>query len=134
MMTKKTALCLNCLLVLIIFLSPGVGITHEWMAPKSAAEIKNPIVRNSDSVQRGKVIYQDNCASCHGDEIKGLSAQEAGLTVDTPNLKKRILTHSDGDFFWKIQHGREEMPSFSDSLTDKETWEVINYIRHEAEK
>lgn len=121
-------------LVLVLSFFVGVVFAHEWMAPKSAAEIKNPIAMDDDSIQRGKAIYFDNCASCHGDSVEGMSAQEAGLGADTPNLKKRLLTHTDGDFFWKIQNGRGDMPSFSDSLSDKETWEVINYIRDEAEE
>lgn len=121
-------------LVLVLSFFVGVVFAHEWMAPKSAAEIKNPIAMDDDSIQRGKAIYFDNCASCHGDSVEGMSGQEAGLGADTPNLKKRLLTHTDGDFFWKIQNGRGDMPSFTDSLTDEDTWEVINYIRDEAEE
>lgn len=120
-------------LILVLSFFVGMVSAHEWMAPKTAAEVKNPIALDDGSIQRGKAIYVDNCASCHGDNVEGLSAKEAGLEANTPNLKKRLLTHTDGDFFWKIQNGRGDMPSFSDSLTDKDTWEVINYIRDEAE-
>lgn len=108
------------------------GIAHEWMAPQKAAEIKNPVVMEDKSIQRGKDIYVQNCATCHGDGIEGRTDAEAGLEMGPPDLKKRISTHSDGDFFWKIQNGRGDMPAFAGDLTENETWDVINYIRDEA--
>lgn len=108
-------------------------IAHDWMAPKAAAEFKNPIVLDQESTLRGRQAYLDNCAACHGDNLEGLKAEEAGLDIDTPNLRQRLKTHSDGDFFWKINEGRGEMPSFKEVLSDNEKWHIINYIRKEAE-
>jgi mono/diheme cytochrome c family protein len=108
------------------------GAAHEWMAPKHAANTKNPVALVENSVMNGKESYLDNCATCHGDNIEGLEAKLVGLEMSPPNLKTRIGTHSDGDFFWKIQEGRGSMPSFKDDLSDKEIWSIINYIRREA--
>ena len=120
----------------ILFLIVGFftieGMAHGWMAPKKAANIKNPIALNDKSTERGKEVYNQNCAACHGDNIEGLAAEAAGLEMSPPNLKKRLRTHSDGDFFWKIKEGRGDMPSFNDDLSDEQVWEVINYIRGEA--
>jgi mono/diheme cytochrome c family protein len=107
-------------------------IAHGWMAPKDAAEIKNPIVMDAGSTTRGKEAYLDNCAACHGENLEGLKGEDAGLDNDAPNLKSRLQTHSDGDFFWKINEGRGEMPSFKDELSDEEKWHIINYIREES--
>ncbi len=128
----KTFLSMGFLLLIANFFAVE-GIAHEWMAPKDAADIKNPIALNDTSVAKGKKSYSQNCASCHGDNLEGLSAEASGLEMASPNLKKRIKSHSDGDFFWKIQRGRGDMPSFADELSDDQTWEVINYIRSEAE-
>ena len=108
-------------------------MAHSWMAPKEAAEIKNPIVLDAESARKGKEAYLDLCAACHGDNLEGLKDEEAGLDIDTPNLKQRLKTHTDGDFFWKINEGRGEMPSFKDELSDDEKWQIIYYIRQEAE-
>jgi len=120
------------LTLLIIGILTVNGMAHEWMAPKEAAEVKNPVAMEMESISRGKAVYLDNCAACHGDNIDGLSAQSVGLKTSPPNLKKRIKTHSDGDFFWKIQEGRREMPAFKDTLSEDESWEVLNYIRSEG--
>lgn len=108
-------------------------MAHGWMAPKEAAEMKNPIVLDTASARKGKEAYLDNCATCHGENLEGLKADEAGLDIDSPNLKERLKTHTDGDFFWKINEGRGEMPPFKDGLSDEEKWQIINYIRKEAE-
>ncbi len=107
----------------------NTSIAHEWMAPKRIADAKNPIKMSSASIEKGKISYTQNCAVCHSNNLEGLPAEKVGLEMDSPNLKKRIRTHSDGDFFWKIQEGRGEMPSFMNDLSHEDTWHVINYIR-----
>ena len=123
-------------IVLSGFLLVGVAtievIAHGWMAPKEAAEMKNPVVLDAESARKGKEAYLDNCAACHGENLEGLRAEEAGLDIDTPNLKQRLRTHTDGDFFWKINEGRGEMPAFKDELSDESKWHIINYIKHES--
>ena len=111
----------------------GFAVAHEWMAPKKASKIKNPNPYGSESVNRGKEIYLDNCAACHGEGAKGLKAREIGTTKDAPNLRNRLATHTDGDFFWKIQEGRGEMPSFKEGLERAEVWDVINFLKPENE-
>jgi mono/diheme cytochrome c family protein len=128
----KTMVSWSILLLMIGFFTTE-GIAHGWMAPKKAANVKNPVVLDNKSIERGRELYSRNCAACHGDNIEGLDAEAAGLEMSPPNLKKRLRTHSDGDFFWKIKEGRGDMPSFNDDLSDNQVWQTINYIRSEAE-
>jgi mono/diheme cytochrome c family protein len=107
----------------------GMAMAHEWMAPKQAGEVQNPIPFSAESSESGRQVYLENCATCHGENAEGLMAAKADLTTDTPDLKKRLATHSDGDFFWKIEEGRGEMPSFKGELEAQEIWEVIHYIK-----
>lgn len=108
-------------------------MAHGWMAPADEGKRVNPVQLDNDSMARGRIVYVNNCAVCHGETIEGTDPKESGLELATPDLKKRLLTHTDGDFFWKIMNGRGEMPSFNDQLSDTEVWDVINYIRSEAE-
>lgn len=102
---------------------------HEWMAPKKAANQQNPVSATVESVQQGEELFIINCAYCHGEKASGMSADEAGLKTSSPNLVKRLSNHTDGDFFWKIQHGRGEMPPFKDDLQDADIWNIINFIK-----
>jgi mono/diheme cytochrome c family protein len=121
------------ILLLMVGFFTMEAMAHGWMAPKKAANVKNPVALNDKSVERGKEVYSQNCAACHGNNIEGLEAEAAGLEMSPPNLKKRLRTHSDGDFFWKIKEGRGDMPSFNDDLSDSQIWQTINYIRSEVE-
>ncbi len=119
-------------LLVALCLTTGIAIAHEWMAPERFGKTQNPVQMTAESIAKGKELFLDNCAVCHGDTGVGLSAKEAGLEKNTPNLKKRLSTHSDGDFFWKIQTGRGEMPGFKEDLNDQEIWDVINFIKSET--
>ena len=123
------------MIVWVLFLSLYVfeSRAHDWMAPPEAAKKNNPVAASQDSVDRGKDVYLMSCASCHGEKLEGLEAEAVGLATNTPDLKKRLKTHSDGDFFWKIQNGKGDMPSFQEDLSETQIWDVINYIRSETE-
>lgn len=114
------------------------GVAHQamapdmWMAPEQEAHLENPVPAETSSVTRGREIFLQNCSACHGENAEGLDAQAVGLEKSPPNLKERIKMHPDGDFFWKIKEGRDEMPSFEEALTGEEIWDVINHIREEA--
>ncbi len=120
-------------LFILVFWGAVGSMAHEWMAPEAEGKRPNPVVYDEKSIERGKPIYFDNCAACHGENIAGMKAEDTGLQMDSPNLKKRLLTHTDGDFFWKIQNGRGDMPAFKEDLTEEQIWDVINYIRSESE-
>ena len=126
-----------------VFIAMGLhaneGLAHKsmdpdmWMAPEQQAHAENPVPVDKNSVVRGKKLFLQNCSVCHGENAEGLDAQSVGLEKSPPNLKEGIKMHPDGDFFWKIQEGRGDMPSFNDDLSEGQIWEIINYIRSEAE-
>jgi len=100
--------------------------------------------RNASQVTAGKVIYDANCASCHGPDLEG-----------QPNWKSRNLNgrmpappHDDTGHTWhhpdEILVGitkigvhppygppgyESDMPAFGGTLTDQQIWEVIAYIK-----
>ena len=115
--------------ILLLFLFSAKGFAHQWMAPKEFSDQKNPFDMTDNSINIGKETYLNYCKLCHGNNAEGNKAKTIGLKKDPPNLKQRIKNHSDGDFFWKIQNGREEMPSFKDLLKSDKIWHVINYIK-----
>jgi mono/diheme cytochrome c family protein len=125
--------------VVIMGLYANKGLAHQsmdpdmWMAPEQEAHAVNPVPADHSSVERGKKLFLQICSACHGENAEGLNAQILGLDKSPPNLKERIKMHPDGDFYWKIQEGRGDMPSFKDDLNDEQIWEVINYIRSEAD-
>jgi len=107
----------------------------SWKAPHSAWKKKNPIPMSPSSIQAGHSIFSQNCEACHGASGKGNGPTGAFLNPHPANLTKASFwTQTDGAIFWKITHGHSPMPSFRDSLSRTQRWNVINYMRHEFDK
>lgn len=115
-------------ILFFMLLNERIVSAHEWMAPKIAAQLQNPVPFTHASIDKGNKIFEQMCAHCHGLNAQGKSGKSIGLKENPPNLPKRLKTHSAGDIHWKIKNGREEMPSFKDDLSDDEIWDIVNYI------
>ena len=107
----------------------------SWKAPHSAWKKKNPVPMSPASIQAGQAIFSQNCEACHGSNGKGDGPTGAFLNPHPANLTKASFwAQTDGAIFWKITHGHSPMPSFRDSLSRKQRWNVINYLRHAFNK
>ena len=102
-------------------------------APKDAARQANPVAFTAESQTRGKVYYNNYCLACHGKDARGDGVTGTSLKPPPPDLWKSKKSHTDGDFFWKIQNGRGDMPSFKEDLSDEQVWDIINFIKHGPE-
>jgi mono/diheme cytochrome c family protein len=115
--------------LLILWLSGNPSFAHNWIAPKNEANTQNPIPQSQNSVNEGEKLFNNLCSYCHGKQAKGLDTSKTGLTKKTPNLLKRLSSHSDGDFHWKIRTGKGEMPPFENEVLNDEIWHIINYLK-----
>ncbi len=77
----------------------------------------------------GAVVYQKNCAFCHGLPQQPASAASKGMFPHAPQLFTQQETVTDdpaGVTFWKVKNGIRltGMPSFAGALTDDQMWQV----------
>lgn len=86
------------------------------------------------SIKRGKVVYEANCASCHmekGEGIEGVFpplAKSDYLMADKKRSIKQVLLGAKGKMVVNGITYEGEMPA--SGLIDKETADVLNYIRN----
>jgi mono/diheme cytochrome c family protein len=130
--------------VLGVSLAAGVNIHYirhqidrvdSWRAPASAASKTNPIPLTQVSVQAGESIFSQNCQACHGADGTGDGPTGAFLNPHPANLTTASFwSQGEGAIFWKITHGHSPMPSFRDSLSRKQRWEVINYLHKQFDQ
>lgn len=106
----------------------GAAAAH-WMAPEDAAKRKNPVTSSAASIERGKKLFQANCASCHGVGGKGDGPAGAALNPKPADLTAMAGQHPDGDFAWKIEHGRGAMPAWKATLSEAQIWDTVNFIQ-----
>jgi len=118
-------------MAMIIFSSAHLS-AHSWMAPSHEAIQSDPRPTDQQSIESGQALFAAFCAQCHGADGQGLPATTTQIGSDTPNLPKRLKSHSAGDFHWKIRTGRGEMPAFEKELSVDEIWDIVHFIRSKA--
>jgi mono/diheme cytochrome c family protein len=96
-----------------------------------AQKLKNPVPSDGASIEEGRKLYLRHCASCHGGSGKGDGSM--ALAGGTPaNLTDEAWDHgsSDGEIYVVIRDGTSsDMESYKDKLTEKQMWQLVNYIR-----
>jgi mono/diheme cytochrome c family protein len=121
------------ILASLAFVVRGVAADDEkpWVAPEAAKQVKNPVPVNPESLAAGAQLFHENCAPCHGETGKGDGDTGKIIKKKPANFTdaKLMSEETDGSLFWKMGEGRGPMPSWKDELSDKERWQLVNYIR-----
>ena len=100
--------------------------------------------RNASQVASGKALYERHCASCHGANLEGQPAWRTRL----PTGRMPAPPHDDSGHTWHhaddILFGitksglappygppgyQSDMPAFGSTLSDREIWDVLAYIK-----
>jgi mono/diheme cytochrome c family protein len=118
-------------------MGPGSGMMarHHATIPAEYSGQNNPVAADEASISRGAEIYEDECATCHGDE--GMGDGQAGTSLDPlpAPLSHTGRMLADDYLYWRISEGGSEapfnsaMPPWKRILDEDERWDVINYLR-----
>jgi mono/diheme cytochrome c family protein len=124
-----------------LLLGIATAMSLRAMALLAADDPTKPNPDDPARVGRGKVVYDQHCASCHGAKLEG-----------QPNWRKRLpggrvpapphdptghtWHHSDKQLFEMTKIGpaglapgyQSDMPGFKDVLSDADIWAVLSYI------
>ncbi len=111
------------LMIVILFLITFLG---AYITKAAAAEKGN--------AEAGKKIYDAKCSLCHGAAGKGDGP--AGATKATDFTDKAKMNKSDDELFKSISDGVKgtAMMGYAGSLSEKERWDVIAYMRAFSKK
>ena len=106
------------LTIVCLALAAGGCITR---APQPAASTAGATPR---------VLYERNCAQCHGPQGQGTQLG----TMKTPPLNSgAALTDTDEKFFKQISDGGNGMIPFKYTLDDKQINDLVRFIREEIQ-
>ena len=97
----------------------------------AGAPLVNPVPQTVTSVDRGAVLYQANCARCHGVDGLGGGIDSDTTELPPPNLRSGHLDqHTDADVYTWISSGLPGgMPAWSGQLSETDRWDLVNYLR-----
>lgn len=90
------------------------------------------LAAESEDLQRGKSLYRQRCAECHGMEGKGDGAKAPFLSPRPGNLVSAATSaKSDPELLKIIANGkpRTAMPPWNGTLSPEEQRVVLQYIR-----
>lgn len=119
--------------ILLIFIGFPAFVNAQdtsWKAPDKADTAQNPFTITKKFIALGQNTFKANCVTCHGSKGKGHGPAAIALNPKPANLQSKFVQkESNGALFWKISTGRKGMPSWEKSLSNKQKWAVITYIR-----
>ncbi|HOK51139.1 MAG TPA: cytochrome c [Bacteroidales bacterium] len=120
---RKRVILFSTLLLFAI-----AGRAEEWQVPADKEKRTSPYLFDEQMRKKGEDIFKRSCASCHG--MPGQGNNIRSLVPIPPDLaEKKVQQQSDGAIFYKITVGRGAMPSFKNSLTEQERWQVVAFLR-----
>ncbi len=116
--------------------APTQKTTAYDAIPVQAAREPNPVKATPESIARAQKWWTLDCAMCHGKEGngKGETARDMKLTpvdfTDPATLKGR----TDGELFYIIKNGYQDMPPEGPRVKTEENWDLVNYVRSLSKK
>jgi mono/diheme cytochrome c family protein len=115
---------------------PRHNIADQWGVPEPYKSMTNPPPVTQDTIARGKMVFGQNCVSCHGSS--GLGDGEAAPTLKPPAgnlawLSDMPLVKWNAFMYWTIAEGGVQfgtaMPAFKNTLSKDDIWAVTAYIQ-----
>lgn len=102
-------------------------------APGEASGPLNPLSSDAPTINAGRLLYQTNCAACHGINGKGDGPSALGLRPSPGDFTQHMILgkHTDGQAYLWIRDGypQSAMPAWVQRLSDEQIWQLVAYLR-----
>jgi mono/diheme cytochrome c family protein len=110
---------------------PAVTPPTYASIPAEAAKQINPVKPSPESLARAKKWWSTDCAMCHGTDGdgKGELVSTMKLTIADFTDPATFKDRTDGEIFYIIKTGHQQMPPEGDRVTTEENWDLVNYVR-----
>jgi mono/diheme cytochrome c family protein len=97
--------------------------TELSKAPNKFLSKPNPMATDPQAATAGKVLFEEHCGECHGDDALG--------TKRAPSLRApEVQDASPGAIYWILSNGivRKRMPVWS-KLPEPQRWQLVSFIK-----
>lgn len=123
-------------LVLAFTVAPNIPTPP---VPFTARFQQDPTPDSPATVAKGKALFQQSCALCHGPVGRGDGALAPTLFPHPVNLQLHVPQHAPGEIHYWISNGipGTSMPAWQDidaatgkpRLADEDRWAIIRYLQ-----
>ena len=108
-------------------------LTQETMihsVRSHAKSITAPANASAAEVRRGFCKYETHCVACHGASAVARERWVSGMEPAPPYLLDATQRWRPRELFWIAKNGIKMtgMPSWRDSLSDRQIWEVVAWL------
>lgn len=125
----------------------GVIVAVVALAVLPVGGSNTPRQPSGSDVAAGAVLYAENCAACHGDNLEGepdwqISKDDGTLPAPPHDQTGHTWHHGDALLFDYTREGGQAamaargvtsftsgMPAFGESLSDREIWDILAFIK-----
>ena len=111
----------------------SVAFAFPIAAPGEASGPLNPLTTDQPTRAAGRLLYQTNCAACHGTAGKGDGLAAFGLRPPPGDFTQHMVLgkHTDGQIYLWIRDGypNSAMPAWGQRLSDEQLWQLVTYLR-----
>jgi mono/diheme cytochrome c family protein len=92
--------------------------------------LSNPLPLTQAIAERGRRVFNDHCAICHGTVGNGVPLLSRAYGGKPGNfLSNEIRARPDGHYFGVLMLGKNAMPSYAADLDEDDRWAAVHYIR-----
>jgi len=104
--------------------------------PVEATKQANPVKSTPESLAKGKKWWGIDCSMCHNanGDGKGEMAHDMKLTIADFSDPNTLKDRTDGELFYVIKNGYQDMPPEGPRVKTEENWDLVNYVRSLAKK
>ena len=112
--------------------SPAAPQNPSYSAiPVEATKQQNPVKPSPESLARAKKWWTMDCEMCHGKagDGKGDTAKDMKLNMLDFTNPDTLKSRTDGELFYIIKNGHNDMPAEGPRVKTEEAWDLVNYVR-----
>jgi len=92
--------------------------------------LKNPFPLGSGPIDRGRQAYGYFCVQCHGPNANGMGTVGQSFSPLPADLASpEVQSQGDGELYAKIRLGYSRHPRLYTTISEPDTWAVVDYIR-----
>jgi len=106
----------------------------EWV-DEHASKQENPFKPTMENIMDGSMVYDKNCALCHGSLKDPISPMRTKFYPPVPQLMNRTPDDPDANLFYVTKYGIKlsAMPGWDGVLSDDDIWKAVLFIKNSGQ-
>lgn len=102
----------------------------ETLLVADPKNLVNPLPKDLDTIEQGRLAYGYFCRHCHGPKGDGHgTVGQSFAPLPTDFQSRAVQQLRDGEIFARISLGYKRCPPLAYTMAEKDRWAVIGYLR-----